>query len=94
VTGAASVIEAIAAGQKAAVHIDKMLGGTGELPQDKGFSLRKPDEAVSEPIHRIQQKSIPMSKRKRGFAEVVLGLDRTEAVAEATRCLRCDLEKS
>ncbi|MHC4423425.1 MAG: hypothetical protein ACYSWR_01975 [Planctomycetota bacterium] len=93
-TGAASVIEAIAAGQKAAVHIDKMLGGTGELPQDKGFSLRKPDEAVSEPIHRIQQKSIPMSKRKRGFAEVVLGLDRTEAVAEATRCLRCDLEKS
>ncbi len=94
VTGAASVIEAIAAGQKAAVHIDRMLGGTGELPQDKGFSLRKPDEEVSEPIHRIQQKNIPMSERKRGFAEVVLGLDRTEAVAEAGRCLRCDLEKS
>jgi NADH-quinone oxidoreductase subunit F len=93
-TGAASVIEAIAAGQKAAVHIDRMLGGTGELPQDKGFSLRKPDEAVSEPIHRIQQKNIPMSERKRGFAEVVLGLDRTEAVAEAGRCLRCDLEES
>jgi NADH-quinone oxidoreductase subunit F len=94
VTGAASVIKAIAAGQKAAVHIDRMLGGTGELPQDKGFSLRKPDEAVSEPIHRIQQKNIPMSERKRGFAEVVLGLDRTEAVAEAGRCLRCDLEES
>jgi NADH-quinone oxidoreductase subunit F len=94
VTGAASVIEAIAAGQKAAVHIDRMLGGIGELPQDKGFSLRKPDEEVSEPIHRIQQKNIPMSERKRGFAEVVLGLDRTEAVAEAGRCLRCDLEKS
>ena len=94
VTGAASVIEAIAAGQKAAVHIDRMLGGTGELPQDKGFSLRKPDEEVSEPVQRVQQKNISMSERKRGFAEVVLGLDRTEAVAEAGRCLRCDLEKS
>jgi len=94
VTGAASVIEAIAAGQKAAVHIDRMLGGMGELPEDKGFSLRKPDEAVSEPIQRVQEKNISLSKRKRGFAEVVLGLDRTEAVAEAGRCLRCDLEKS
>ena len=94
VTGAASVIEAIAAGQKAAVHIDRMLGGMGELPEDKGFSLRKPDEAVSEPIQRVQEKNISLSKRKRGFAEVVLGLDRTEALAEADRCLRCDLEKS
>jgi NADH-quinone oxidoreductase subunit F len=94
VTGAASVIEAIAAGQKAAVHIDRMLGGMGELPEDKGFSLRKPDEAVSEPIQRVQEKNISLSERKRGFAEVVLGLDRTEAIAEAGRCLRCDLEKS
>jgi NADH-quinone oxidoreductase subunit F len=94
VTGAASVIEAIAAGQKAAVHIDRMLGGMGELPEDKGFSLRKPDEAVSEPIQRVQEKNIALSERKRGFAEVVLGLDRTEALAEAGRCLRCDLEKS
>jgi len=94
VTGAASVIEAIAAGQKAAVHIDRMLGGMGELPEDKGFSLRKPDEAVSEPIQRVQEKNISLSKRKRGFVEVVLGLDRTEALAEADRCLRCDLEKS
>jgi NADH-quinone oxidoreductase subunit F len=94
VTGAASVIEAIAAGQKAAVHIDRMLGGVGELPQDEGFSLRKPDEAASEPIQRVQEKNIPLSKRKRGFGEVVLGLDRTEALAEAGRCLRCDLEKS
>jgi NADPH-dependent glutamate synthase beta subunit-like oxidoreductase len=94
VTGAASVIEAIAAGQKAAVHIDRMLGGMGELPEDKGFPLRKPDEAVSEPIQRVQEKNISLSERKRGFAEVVLGLDRTEAIVEAGRCLRCDLEKS
>lgn len=93
VTGAASVIEAIAAGQKAAVHIDRMLGGMGELPEDKGFSLRKPDEAVSEPIQRVQEKNISLSKRKRGFAEVVLGLDREQAVGEAQRCLRCDLEE-
>jgi NADH-quinone oxidoreductase subunit F len=94
VTGPSSVIEAIAAGQKAAVRIDKMLGGRAELPPDTGFSLRRPDETVSQPLERVQQKNIPLSHRKRGFAEVVLGLDRTEAIAEAGRCLRCDLEES
>jgi NADPH-dependent glutamate synthase beta subunit-like oxidoreductase len=37
---------------------------------------------------------ISLSKRKRGFAEVVLGLDREQAITEAGRCLRCDLERA
>ncbi len=94
VTGASSVISAIAAGQKAAVNIDKMLGGTGNLPQDVGFAISKPnEEALAKASERIEEKLIPFNKRKRGFAEVVLGLDRTSALAEAARCLRCDLEK-
>ncbi len=94
VTGPASVIGAIAAGQKAAVSIDKMLGGSGNLPHDVGFSFTKPDEeALAKAPLRPEEKSIPPKERKRGFAEVVLGLDRSMALAEAGRCLRCDLEK-
>ncbi|MHC4653766.1 MAG: NADH-quinone oxidoreductase subunit NuoF [Planctomycetota bacterium] len=94
VSGPSSVIAAIASGQKAAVHIDKMLGGTGELPDDKGFSFVKPDEETLEKAPpRAEEKIIPLDKRKRGFAEVVLGLDREQAVGEAQRCLRCDLEE-
>jgi NADH-quinone oxidoreductase subunit F len=94
VSGPSSVIGAIASGQKAAVHIDRMLGGTGELPGDVGFSLVKPDdETLENAPPRAEEKIIPLEKRKRGFAEVVLGLDREQAVGEARRCFRCDLEK-
>ncbi len=94
VTGPASVIGAIAAGQKAGVSIDKKLGGSGNLPQDTGFSFTKPDEeALAKSPLRPEERSIPLKERKRGFAEVVLGLDRPLALAEAGRCLRCDLEK-
>ena len=94
VTGASSVIEAIAGGQRAAVNIDKMLGGAGKLPQDTGFSFTKPDEEIlAEAAPRPQEKVISMEKRKRGFAEVILGLDREQALTEAVRCLRCDLEE-
>jgi len=94
VTGPASVIGAIAAGQKAAVSIDKMLGGSGNLPHDVGFSFTKPDEeTLAQSPPRAEEKIIPLEKRKRGFAEVVLGLDREQALTEAGRCLRCDLEE-
>jgi NADH-quinone oxidoreductase subunit F len=94
VTGPSSVIGAIAGGQKAAVNIDKTLGGTGILPEDRGFCLTRPDEeALAESLPRIAEQFIPLKQRKRGFAEVVLALDRTQAGAEARRCLRCDLEK-
>ena len=59
-----------------------------------GFSFVKPDEeTLAKSPPRAKEKIIPPDKRKRGFAEVVLGLDREQAVCEASRCLRCDLEK-
>jgi formate dehydrogenase beta subunit len=94
VTGASTVIEAIAGGQRAAVNIDKFLGGSGVLPQDTGFSFAKPDEetvALSPP--RVEEKTLSPEKRTRGFAEVVLGLDRKQVLTEAGKCLRCDLEE-
>jgi len=94
VTGASTVIEAIAGGQRAAKSIDKLLGGSGGLPYDTGFSFAKPDEeTLAQSSPRVEEKIVPLEKRRRGFAEVVLGLDRQQALTEARRCLRCDLEE-
>jgi NADH-quinone oxidoreductase subunit F len=94
VTGAASVISAIAAGQRAAVNIDRMLGGKGLLPHDVGLALGPARETACSTCSRVEEKMISLQKRKRGFAEVVLGLDREQATTEAGRCLRCDLERA
>ncbi len=94
VTGAASVISAVAAGQRAAVNIDRMLGGKGLLPHDIGIALASARETPCGTCSRVEEKMISVQKRKRGFAEVVLGLDREQATTEAGRCLRCDLERA
>ena len=92
--GGTTVIGAIAGGQRAAVNIDKFLGGAGRLPPDVGFTLTKPPEENAEKAPgRVIQKSIDLHKRRLNFHEVVLGLDSDEAVREANRCLRCDLEQ-
>jgi NADH-quinone oxidoreductase subunit F len=94
VTGPSSVIRAIAAGQKAAVSIDKYLGGKGKLPNDVGFSLAGADkEALTQSPPHSEERIIAPKERTRGFAEVVLGLDREQVFVEAGRCLRCDLEE-
>jgi len=92
VTGPATIIDAIAAGQQAALAIDAFLGGAGELPPDHGWAAPcKPDETkAARARHRIH--SLPPSDRKAGFDEVVMGYSRLDACNEAHRCLRCDLE--
>jgi len=94
-TGPASVIEAIAAGRRAAASIDKYLGGSGDIEEtlaeaaevnpwlgrDEGFGDR----------HRVVMPCLPVGKRKGDFSEVALGFDEAMAVEEAARCLRCDL---
>ncbi len=95
VSGGGSAIEAIGAGQRAAIAIDKMLGGTGELLPDIGFSLHRPPEDEEIPEQpRAQEQALPVAERVCGFEEVLLGLSEADACAEACRCLRCDLEES
>jgi len=92
VTGPATVIEAIATGQRAAQAIDVFLGGKGELPRDDGFAPKnKPSEAEAE-IPRHPVPSLAVDKRRDNFAEVFKGFSSQTAQAEARRCLRCDLE--
>jgi NADH-quinone oxidoreductase subunit F len=95
VTGPATVIEAIAAGRRAAVSIDKYLGGSGII--DEALAPPEEIETLSEleegEKHRISIPTLTLSERLCSFAEVELGLGEEMAIEEAKRCLRCDLEE-
>ncbi|MCK4863448.1 MAG: FAD-dependent oxidoreductase, partial [Dehalococcoidales bacterium] len=94
VTGAATVIQALSAGRKAAISIDRYLKGE---PLDTG----REGEAVFESKlivdtwgvaeeARSAIPALPVAQRKGNFKEVELGLSKEEAVREAKRCLSCD----
>ena len=97
VTGPASVIEAIAAGRRAASSIDKLLGGDGiidqtlwERPAPEPYTGKR-DKGFAD-LCRVEMPKIPISEAHHSFAEVELGLDTNQATTEAKRCLQCDLE--
>ena len=93
--GPASVIEAVADGEKAAVGIDQMLTGEShafwrvEHEIDVPFD---PNEDPS-PIGRKKLPLIPVERRRNNFAEVEMPWDEATAVRQAKRCLRCDYGK-
>jgi hypothetical protein len=94
VSGGGSVIEAISHGQRAAVAIDRYLGGKGVLPPEVSFSLRRPsEEEMEQQMPRVEEEMLSVAERLGGFREVVGCLTPAGACAEAGRCLRCDLER-
>jgi NADH-quinone oxidoreductase subunit F len=94
VTGGSTAIEAIAHGQRAAISIDRFLGGAGVLPPDVSYSLWRPSEQERErKLSRAVEPTLPAGQRRGDFREVVCGLSSACAREEAGRCLRCDLEK-
>jgi len=92
VSGPWTVIGAIGDGMKAAISIDRYLGGTGELASDTA-SIEIPgapedvDDIVETP--RVCGNLLSVDKRV-GNTEVDLGYNREQALREAARCLRCD----
>jgi len=97
ISGPASVIEAIAAGRKAASSIDKFLGGDGNIEETlaKSFDTRTYNgkrESGFADLKRVETPAIPLSERHDGFTEVDLCFDDDHAISEAKRCLQCDLE--
>ncbi len=94
VTGPNTVVEAIAAGKKAALMIDRYVR-RDRLQQE--VAPRLPDVYV-EPVPvdadrpRAKPPSKPVEERLAGFTEVEQPLGRDQAHCEAARCLRCDLE--
>jgi NADH-quinone oxidoreductase subunit F len=96
-TGPSTVVEAIAAGKKAAVMIDRYVRGD-ELEKPASPLVPKiyiePGAPVDEESEasRPRQPEISAESRKRGFDEVELSLTQEDAIRESSRCLRCDLE--
>jgi NADPH-dependent glutamate synthase beta subunit-like oxidoreductase/Pyruvate/2-oxoacid:ferredoxin oxidoreductase delta subunit len=93
VTGPATVIEAIAAGKRAAESIVRYLRGedlaagrTLGPPDTTGIEYYAPP--VVEPVERVRMPKLPLAERV-DFAEINLGFSERETVAEAKRCLSC-----
>lgn len=96
VTGPASVIEAIAAGKKAAVSIDCYLTGKVYPGEKPPLPLAEMDDPVLkyhlrevEKEERVLMPMLDADDRSGCFKEVHLGLGKEEAVREARRCLTC-----
>jgi NADPH-dependent glutamate synthase beta subunit-like oxidoreductase/coenzyme F420-reducing hydrogenase delta subunit len=93
VTGASSVVDAIASGHRAARSIDRYL---------KGLPLKKEDLPINPEIREFELEGQPANKASRmentktgiaervhSFTEIEQGMTEREAVEEAKRCIRC-----
>jgi formate dehydrogenase beta subunit len=92
VTGAATLIEALDAGNRAAESIDAYLTGK-DRADDLSFSgvdvtkIRTDGYVPKEPAEKVA--ILDIMKRKSNFEEVEGGFSVSEAIDEAKRCLRC-----
>jgi NADH-quinone oxidoreductase subunit F len=100
VTGPGMVIEAIAAGRRGALAIDKYL--KADTSRVEMYDLRteviveaatKVEEETWEAQPRLEVSTLPTEQRKHSFEEIELRFSEDKAKYEAKRCLRCDLEK-
>ena len=98
VTGPNTVVDAIAAGRKAALMIELYLNNK-PLKQPQKFKLPRiyieswqlsPEE--QQDMSRKQAPKIDSKIRRSSFEEVEKTLDEADAKRESRRCLRCDLE--
>jgi thioredoxin reductase/ferredoxin len=99
VTGPAFVIDAIAAGKKAARCIHQCLTGQpidGESPRKEPEKLS--DQEVKElkkrfpSKNKVEMREEPVKERTKDFREVALGYSPEEAKEEASRCLAGQIE--
>ena len=101
VTGPNTVVDAVAAGKIASESIDQYLTGKEVKREYKltrpskyiepiGFSDKELDELMS--AKRSEMPLLSSEKRKYNLMEVNQGLTEEQAIKEAKRCLRCELE--
>jgi len=95
--GPGSIIDAIAAGRRAAEAMDRFLGGDGSIEETlaqrvdtQSYDGRR--EKGFADLERAETPVLPVADRYNGFPEVDLCLSDDQAVYEARRCLQCDLE--
>ena len=88
VTGPATAIRAIAAGKVAAANIDEHLGFRHEIEVDIDIPAQRLNNRA--PHGRINTTEREACDRKCDFEDIECGLTEEGALAEASRCLRCD----
>ncbi len=89
--GSDVAIMAIADGKKAAVAMDRFLGGKGIL--NKGEAIEFPPANDDDDLldhERYAMEILAPGTRKNSFSEVGRGYHKLKAIAESMRCLRCD----
>lgn len=98
-SGPATVIEAVASGQRAASSIKRFIRGETLAPtmERNGYKpIAIPDKVPSEEETRerprVAVRVLSPQKRKHCSDEVISGYSEAEALEESSRCLRCDLE--
>ncbi len=100
VTGPGMVIDAIAAGRRAALAIDKYFKQDASRVQMydlKEEIAEKPAPEETEEEWKAQRQVampiLPPEERRRSFDEIERGFSEEQGREEAKRCLRCDLER-
>ena len=98
-TGPAYVVDAIAAGQKAAKSISRYLKGE---PMTAVNDSKKPEKLTDDEVthlatktprvERIHMPEVNVEERIRNFEEVAIGYSPDDAMAEASRCLAGQIE--
>jgi hypothetical protein len=96
ILGPTSVVHAIGSGKKAAISIDRYLGGNGELPIEE---IKATGPTSRETFLERQKPKQRPKLPKYSESEIVQsgedepGLTQAMAIAECQRCWRCDLEE-
>ena len=96
ILGPTSVVNAIGSGKKAAISVDRYLGGNGELPIEQ---IEATGPTSRETFLERQKPKRRPKLPKYSEAQIVKsgedepGLNQAMAVAEGQRCWRCDLEE-
>ncbi|MFA6133317.1 MAG: NADH-ubiquinone oxidoreductase-F iron-sulfur binding region domain-containing protein [Phycisphaerae bacterium] len=95
VLGPASVVEAISAGERAAVGIDAFLTGAEHAFWRQVKVVDTAFNPDAEPVQagRAKMDLLPVWKRRNNFQEVELPWSEAVACREASRCLRCDFRQ-
>jgi NADH-quinone oxidoreductase subunit F len=90
--GPASVVEAVAGGERAAVAIDAQLTGAEHAFWRKDKACDVPFDTNADPVKysRAKMGLLPVERRRSNFNEVEQPWTENIAVCEAKRCLRCD----
>ena len=95
-TGPTSIVGSIASGRRAAAEVDRFLGGDGVVGPRRGRERHGPVGGRRRVAGFVDLGRVPMPRldpesRLEGFETVERGYDPESAMAEAARCLGCDL---